>query len=275
VPVWNHIVLTETPSTNSWIKEQLRADLPPWTAVRSIAQTQGRGRLGRSWICEPGLDLATSLAVPVHNVDPKLWGSISLLTAVALSSCLDQFGVEHAIKWPNDLAAPYKNRWHKIAGILCESLQTPDGPFAIVGLGINLNSLASQHALEVPACSVLEMRQEAVEIDAFWSAFLGHFGTFWDQGLEATAPWRGLLLKRLLGMGYVFDWSLLPGQASRRIRLSHIDEEGHLWAIPIASEYSPETQPNCAQRENAFVLTSGELSWKSFHTVPITRGETT
>lgn len=122
----------ELDSTNLYLKEH--ADrLQHGAAVIAKRQTQGRGRLGRSW-AQGGGNLA--LSVLLHNVDAKKLSTLPLVAGVAVASALEKLcGIKPALKWSNDVLCD--NR--KLCGILCESRLSGGKAFAVVGVGVNLS----------------------------------------------------------------------------------------------------------------------------------------
>ena len=126
-----HIIhLKETESTNTYAKALLKSGEPftPYTLVYTDNQTQGRGRLGRTWQSQKGDSLCMSLITPFPN-NPR----ITLIAALGVYDALkDICGETLLIKWPNDLVADNK----KLCGILTESTPTA----AIIGIGVNLNN---------------------------------------------------------------------------------------------------------------------------------------
>ncbi len=96
-------------------------------------QTAGRGRQGRDWSDEPGLDLAVTFKVPQLSLE----NPICLAAAVPLSvlkALEPQTGARLALKWPNDLLLGGR----KISGILMDTLgQAPET--YLLGIGINVN----------------------------------------------------------------------------------------------------------------------------------------
>ena len=100
-------------------------------------QTAGRGRLGRTWVSEPGnLYLSIVLRPSLHVLQ-----YLSLLSSVAvLRGIRKTTGLEPTIKWPNDLRLSGK----KVCGILVENtLQDNTVQYAIVGIGINVSAAPS------------------------------------------------------------------------------------------------------------------------------------
>ena len=126
------LVFEETSSTNDVAAKLGRQGHAGGVAVFAERQSAGRGRFGRRWISAGHQGLWFSLLLrpelPTANW-PRLttWAGVAVATAA---------GAEARIKWPNDVLLGGK----KIAGILIESAVDDSGrPFAIVGIGVNVN----------------------------------------------------------------------------------------------------------------------------------------
>lgn len=129
-------ILSQIDSTNEEIKRHLAEDLPEGAVVIADSQTQGRGRLGRSWYSEPDSGLYISILLK-PNLPLENLACITLMAGVATASAIQQQTSAPAkLKWPNDILLNGK----KLAGILCECINDPGAnPAVIVGIGINLN----------------------------------------------------------------------------------------------------------------------------------------
>lgn len=124
------IKLNETESTNTYAKALLKSGEPsmPFTLVYTENQTKGRGRLGREWLSTQGDTLCMSLIAP-YPYNP----AVTLISAVGVYHALREItDADIKIKWPNDLIIDNK----KICGILTESTDK----YAVIGIGINLNT---------------------------------------------------------------------------------------------------------------------------------------
>lgn len=113
-----------------------RADDLRATLLVAEQQTQGRGRLGRSWLASPGASLTFSFAVPMQRQD---WSGLSLAVGVAVARALDPAGQHLRLKWPNDLwlpGGPAGGR--KLGGVLIESITVGEQRVAVVGVGLNV-----------------------------------------------------------------------------------------------------------------------------------------
>ena len=75
---------------------------PPYTALRALVQTAGKGRWGRRW-ADVGVDqgLALSLLFPLENSEDPF--RIPLLSVLGVHRVLRRRGVESRYRWPNDL----------------------------------------------------------------------------------------------------------------------------------------------------------------------------
>lgn len=101
-------------------------------AVLARAQTNGRGRCGRSFYSPEGSGLYMSYILDMSPED-ALKIPLTPLCAVAVCRALEAFGVRGVgIKWVNDVYL----RGKKVCGILVESC----GDKVICGIGVNLTT---------------------------------------------------------------------------------------------------------------------------------------
>jgi BirA family transcriptional regulator, biotin operon repressor / biotin---[acetyl-CoA-carboxylase] ligase len=85
-------------------------------------QSEGRGRLGRTWV-----DSALMMSIALYPPPPvAAWPELTLVAARAVA---DAIGPEATIKHPNDVLVDGK----KVAGILAEA-----GDRVVLGIGINV-----------------------------------------------------------------------------------------------------------------------------------------
>jgi BirA family biotin operon repressor/biotin-[acetyl-CoA-carboxylase] ligase len=153
-----------TASTQATALEMAAAGTPEWTLVAAAHQTQGRGRLGRTWLDEPGHALVFSFVLR-PNLDPEAGGLLSLLAGTALAqACLELADQRAACKWPNDLLVAGR----KAGGILAES-RVDGGGFdhVVIGIGVNLGTPPP----DVPGAGAVEA-EDGELLDAFVSEFV-------------------------------------------------------------------------------------------------------
>jgi len=128
--------LLETGSTNDGARQLAEQGAPEGTLVLAEEQTQGRGRLGRSWLSERGAGIYASILLrPV--LKPRDATVLTLVAAVAGSEAIEHAsGLNADIKWPNDLFLSGR----KCCGILSEmQAERDDIRYVVVGIGINVN----------------------------------------------------------------------------------------------------------------------------------------
>jgi BirA family transcriptional regulator, biotin operon repressor / biotin---[acetyl-CoA-carboxylase] ligase len=114
----------------------LQAEDPEGAVAVAEEQSEGRGRLGRSWHAPAGTSVLVSIALrpPVESAQlPEL----SLIAGGAVAEAIaGTTGLEPAIKFPNDVLLDGK----KVAGILAES----SNGRVVLGIGVNANQTAEQ-----------------------------------------------------------------------------------------------------------------------------------
>ena len=96
-------------------------------------QTQGRGRIGKSWFSDKG-SLTFSCSISMNNLLHS-W-HINMAVSLALIKLLDNHGINALIKYPNDIIVNNK----KIAGILNEVINVDSTRYCILGVGLNVNN---------------------------------------------------------------------------------------------------------------------------------------
>lgn len=126
-----------------------------WHLAIADQQTAGRGRTGAQWHAQPGEALLLTLATQLP-LAPPLWPRASLIAGLAVAETLGQ---HVRLKWPNDLLIQQKN-WLKLGGILCERLETPQGPWWLCGLGLNLRGVPTGLEMHAAALESLKTREE-------------------------------------------------------------------------------------------------------------------
>ena len=145
--------LDEVDSTNAYAARRL-LEVPHGTFVTAVAQTAGRGRLGRRWHSPSGGNVYMSGVVEAFPTVPSaaLPGVLTLTMALAVCDAIEREGVTPTLKWPDDVLVDGR----KVAGILAQA--TYEGPrvtAAIVGVGINVNMTAAElAAIDRPATSL-------------------------------------------------------------------------------------------------------------------------
>lgn len=183
-------------STNSTALSHARSGErgPLWVVARS--QTAGRGRRGREWTSGEG-DLAASLLLTM-NIAPATAATLGFVAGLALDEALRCCapGADVRLKWPNDVISDRG----KLAGILLDAENGPEGLAIVIGIGVNLAS--APQGLSFPATS-LAARGFIVHPEPMFAAlseaWIG-FERLWDEG-RGMPQIRELWLAKAAGRG--------------------------------------------------------------------------
>ena len=99
-------------------------------------QTEGRGRLGRSWEAPEGTSVLVSVLL-LPAVQAARLPELSLVAGGAVAEAIAEVtGIEPTIKFPNDVLIGGR----KVAGILAESSEGR----VVLGIGVNANQTREQ-----------------------------------------------------------------------------------------------------------------------------------
>lgn len=138
------------PSTNLEAARQAAAGAAEGLCIISAEQTAGRGRLERQWVSPKNAGLYFTVVLR-PRFDQSRWSILTLMAAIAVYDALTEvFEVAADIKWPNDVLVDEK----KVCGILAETVETETGRAVVVGIGINLRTVALPPELSDVATSV-------------------------------------------------------------------------------------------------------------------------
>jgi BirA family biotin operon repressor/biotin-[acetyl-CoA-carboxylase] ligase len=150
-------VLASSPSTNAELLALAAGPgLPSFTALLTLDQTAGRGRLDRSWVAPAGTALALSVLVR-DALRSRLAAWLPLLAGLLLAEAVDEvLPGRVAIKWPNDVLLDGA----KVCGILVEV--AGNGRDAVIGSGLNLTQTADQ----LPVATATSLALAGAELSA-------------------------------------------------------------------------------------------------------------
>ena len=145
-------------STNASLADAARAGAAEAALLVAEHQHAGRGRMGRSWQAPARSALTFSVLVR-PQVPVADWPWLPLLTGVAVAEAIRRgAGVQAMVKWPNDVLVEDR----KLAGVLLERVETPIGPAAVLGIGLNVS--AQREELPVPSATSLAL-EDATTLD--------------------------------------------------------------------------------------------------------------
>jgi BirA family biotin operon repressor/biotin-[acetyl-CoA-carboxylase] ligase len=164
-------VLEQVDSTNLELLRQAQAGAAGGRVCVAEAQTEGRGRRGRSWSATPYRNILFSIAWRFDSGSAFL-GGLSLAAGVAVLRALRAFGVEDAaLKWPNDIV--WQGR--KLAGLLIDVRGEAAGPLlAVVGLGLNVQLDARDaERIDQPWVDLAEITGQVVDRNRLVALLIG------------------------------------------------------------------------------------------------------
>lgn len=181
------IKLEETQSTNNYAKEHITL-LEDRSIVHALRQTNGRGRLNRTWVDLGDNNLFFSIVLKPSNAFCPVYSNLTQYASVILCKIFENYGLNPKVKWPNDVMI---DGLRKICGILCETvIENNELKGIILGIGINLN--ASKKDVEnIPDRVVTALNLEIgksvnseVFLDEFLTEFFKNYDEFLSKGFE-------------------------------------------------------------------------------------------
>jgi len=150
--------LAAVPSTNDVVAGWLADGVPEVCVALADEQTAGRGRMGRTWVAQPGTSLLASLGFrPAWIPADRAWRIAATVSLAMADAAEDVAGLPDRtvrLKWPNDLVAvdPAGGAPLKLGGVLGEAagIGAPD-PRVVVGIGVNAGWAASDFPPDLAA----------------------------------------------------------------------------------------------------------------------------
>ncbi len=229
-------VVAETGSTNADLVARSREGAPQGSVLVADHQTDGRGRLDRTWEAPPGSSLLVSILTrptePPASLPIAQLHLISSAVGVAAAEAVRAAtGAPVGLKWPNDLVVEAAGGGlRKLSGILAESVLAGDRVTAlIVGIGINVNWPEALPAELVDiATSCNHLVGADVDREALLADLLVRLGA-WYEGLGAEAG-RAALRARYRELSVTIGRRVgveLAGEHVEGVVVA-VDDDGHL-----------------------------------------------
>lgn len=217
--LWTDVVVTpSTMSTNADLAAAAVAGAPEGSIHTTDHQIAGRGRMGRTWEAPAGSGLVVSILLRPTSVPAARWVWLPLLAGLAVDATVNGLGVDAGLKWPNDVLVGDR----KIAGILIERVDTPSGPAAVVGVGLNVSLRADELPVDTATSLALEgatetdrtivLRSLLRNIESLYASWLASEG-------DPAAGIRESYVRRCATIGqrvrvYLPDSSVIEGEAA-------------------------------------------------------------
>lgn len=241
--IYNSNILTykTLDSTNIKAKQMALEGAPEYTVIIANEQTQGRGRLGRSFYspCNTGIYMSLILKPQMDIASATL---ITTASSVAVCKALENVTkTVPSIKWINDI---YLNN-KKICGILTEAISDfESGTIESIILGIGIN--VSTETNDFPE----ELRQTAGSISSSPTVNRNH------------------LIAEILNQIYEVYTNLAPGSYIEEYKSRSMILNQQIYYVKNNIKYNAtpiditETGGLVVQKENGEIetLTSGEVS---------------
>ncbi len=192
-------LVEETGSTNTDLADhalQGAALWPDLSVLTAEMQTAGRGRMERTWTAPERSSIIVSVllrpaganAMPLPT---RSYSWLSLLAALSLVEAVREHAeIPATIKWPNDVHVDGR----KLAGLLAQMVQSPDGTPPAVVVGAGMNVCLTDDELPVSSATSLLLEYAAttdrnILLKAYLRALAGHYRSFCDVGGDAFTPW--------------------------------------------------------------------------------------
>jgi len=229
-------------STNHYAKSRLN-ELTDKTVVIAKRQTNGHGRLQRSWIDLGEDNLFMTIVLKPSEKYSKNYPNLTQYLSVVLCELFDEYGTFAQIKWPNDVLINNK----KIAGILSETVIHGNKFNGLVlGVGVNLNadskSLSTITDKEATALNI-ELSQNHIDTEEFIQKLLNKFFINYDKFLSEGFKFiSDKYVKRICLLG-------------KKISVKIFNEEKYGIAKAITNNGELILQNN----DKEFVLTMGDI----------------
>jgi BirA family biotin operon repressor/biotin-[acetyl-CoA-carboxylase] ligase len=206
----------EIGSTNDEAAARARIGAPAGTVITAQRQSAGRGRQGREWQSPVGNLYASVLLRP--RTDVSCYGQLAFVLALALGEAIGSYGVNWALKWPNDVLVGGA----KISGLLLES----EPGWVVAGMGVNVahapdvpgRQTTSLHQAGAASATSAELLQRLLPRLAYW------YESWEGQGFT---PIHAAWLAHGYGLGQPVTVRLADGQ-ERQGRFEALDADGAL-----------------------------------------------
>ena len=163
---YNFVRFKEIDSTNNEAKRYVSAGGTLPVLILSERQSEGRGRMGRSFYSSDNKGVYITVAIKAPADNNAFLRGTAVAAVCVVESIKELFGISTEIKWVNDIY--YQSK--KVAGILAESFFVDGERYVAIGFGINLytqipselRDIAISLFPEYPDSYTLNMQRDAL-----------------------------------------------------------------------------------------------------------------
>lgn len=209
---WRVEVLPTAGSTNAVVADRARAGEAHGLVVVAEEQTEGRGRLDRSWVSPARAGLTFSVLLR-PSLEPAQLGWVPLWGGLAVAQALREHAeLDAVLKWPNDVLVDGR----KVAGLLAEVVNGA----VVLGIGLNVSTRREELPHEQATSLQLEGAVNTDRDTLLKAVLRGLAGVLGDRDV---ASYRALCTT--LGRKVRVD---LPGGTSVEGVAEAVDEQGRL-----------------------------------------------
>ncbi len=228
-------VVDAAPSTNALAAQRARGGADEGLVVVAEHQTAGRGRLDRTWET-PDRAALTFTVLLRPRLDAARWPWLPLLVGYAVARALRGAGHDARLKWPNDVLLGLEEK--KVAGILVERIDTPSGPAALAGVGLNVSTAPGELPVDTATSLMIGSGSEpdrTALLLAILAAVREEYDGWQSGGEQAGEDLRAAYLRSCVTVGQDVRVEL-PGAAPLLGRATGIDAGGRLVVQGAAGE---------------------------------------
>lgn len=154
-------VYKKTDSTNTQAKLAAESDISGDAIFIAAEQTQGRGRMGRSFSSSKGKGLYLSILLARDLPSDFATSLTTYMAVIAARSISALTALDTKIKWVNDIYVGGK----KLAGILTEGKAKCEGTLAYAVIGIGINILKQEFPEDVKAIATTIEDECGIEVN--------------------------------------------------------------------------------------------------------------
>lgn len=211
-------------STNTLVKEAAAKGEPAGFVLIANEQTEGRGRLGRSFYSPASTGIYLSLLLR-PNISASETLFLTTSAAVCVCRAIEQVAhVDAKIKWVNDIYIEKK----KVCGILSEAsinCETGTLDFAVIGIGLNVTTKKFPTELDGKAGSIYhDTPTSHPVILKLITTLLNELGTFSTSFQDKTYLEEYRSRSLLIGENI----KVVSNQITRTATVLDIDKNAHL-----------------------------------------------
>lgn len=222
------VYLSSVDSTAKYLEKYVQSlgqDASSSICVVADEQRQGHGRHGTAWESPKGnfyLSFFAPSTIPMPQASEI--GTVSLLAAIGCQTAIQQvFGLQVAIKWPNDLTAGSS----KIGGILGEAILSGQDVTGLkIGIGLNVSVAPKVERSDYSIGCLSDFVRITSDASAFHKLREDFIHLFWQTFVSLLKEGRSerlAKLRRTFGKGHTW-WS----PESKLFSTSNLTDSGEL-----------------------------------------------